>query len=37
VHVRSPHAGALPQTYMLDGQQHVLVAAGDLLYAFRLN
>ena len=26
-----------PQTYMLDGKQHVLVAAGDLLYAFRLN
>ena len=26
-----------PQTYMLDGKQHLLVAAGDLLYAFRLN
>src|SRR5436190_831986 len=26
-----------PQTYMLDGKQHVLVAAGDQLYAFRLN
>jgi len=26
-----------PQTYMLDGKQHVLVAAGDMLYAFRLN
>jgi alcohol dehydrogenase (cytochrome c) len=26
-----------PQTYMLDGTQHVLVAAGDMLYAFRLN
>ncbi len=26
-----------PQTYMLDGKQHILAAAGDLLYAFRLN
>jgi hypothetical protein len=26
-----------PQTYMLDGKQHVLVAVGDQLYAFRLN
>ena len=26
-----------PQTYLLDGKQHVLVAAGDTLYAFRLN
>ena len=26
-----------PQTYMLDGKQHVLVGAGDMLYAFRLN
>src|SRR5580765_4542332 len=26
-----------PQTYMIDGKQHVLVAAGDQLYAFRLN
>jgi alcohol dehydrogenase (cytochrome c) len=26
-----------PQTYMLDGKQHVLAAAGDMLYAFRLN
>jgi alcohol dehydrogenase (cytochrome c) len=26
-----------PETYMPDGKQHVLVAAGDLLYAFRLN
>jgi alcohol dehydrogenase (cytochrome c) len=26
-----------PQTYMLDGKQHVLVAAGDQLYTFRLN
>jgi alcohol dehydrogenase (cytochrome c) len=26
-----------PQTYMLDRKQHVLVAAGEMLYAFRLN
>src|SRR5262249_50782758 len=26
-----------PQTYMLDGKQHVLVAAGGVLYAFALN
>jgi len=26
-----------PQTYLLDGKQHLLVAAGDMLYAFRLN
>jgi len=26
-----------PQTYMLDGQQYVLVAAGDTLYAFTLH
>jgi len=25
-----------PQTYMLDGRQHLLVAAGDTLYAFAL-
>jgi alcohol dehydrogenase (cytochrome c) len=25
-----------PQTYVLDGQQHVLVASGDTLYAFTL-
>jgi alcohol dehydrogenase (cytochrome c) len=26
-----------PETYMVDGRQHVLVAAGDTLYAFRVN
>ena len=26
-----------PETYRLDGKQHLLVAAGDMLYAFRLN
>jgi alcohol dehydrogenase (cytochrome c) len=35
------HAGiggtSWPETYMLDGQQYVLVAASDTVYAFRLN
>jgi len=34
------HLGSVtnaPQTYALDGKQHVLVGAGDMLYAFRLN
>jgi acido-empty-quinoprotein group A len=31
----APSAG--PITYMLDGRQYVLVAAGDSLYAFRIN
>lgn len=26
-----------PQTYMLDGRQQILVASGDMLYAFTLN
>ena len=26
-----------PQTYMLDGRQYVVVAAGDVLYAFVVN
>ena len=25
-----------PETYMVDGRQHVLVAAGDTLYSFAL-
>ena len=25
-----------PETYMVDGRQHILVAAGDTLYAFAL-
>ena len=25
-----------PETYMVDGRQHILVAAGDTLYAFTL-
>ena len=31
----SPSAG--PITYMLDGKQYVLVAAGDSLYSFTVN
>jgi alcohol dehydrogenase (cytochrome c) len=36
------HAGLLaapnaPMTFMLDGRQHVLVAAGDTIYSFVLN
>ncbi len=26
-----------PQTYLIDGRQHVLVAAGDTLFAFALR
>src|SRR5437867_11067404 len=26
-----------PETYLVDGRQHVLVAAGDTLYAFTVN
>ena len=26
-----------PQTYTIDGKQHVLVAVNDTLYAFTLN
>ena len=26
-----------PQTYLLDGKQYVLAAAGDTLYSFLLN
>jgi hypothetical protein len=25
-----------PETFMVDGRQHVLIAAGDTLYAFAL-
>ena len=31
----NPSAG--PITYLLDGKQYVLVAAGDSLYAFTVN
>ena len=36
-HARLGTVTNAPETYMLDGKQHVLVAAGDMLYAFRLN
>ena len=36
-HARLGNVTNAPQTYMMDGKQHVLVAAGDQLYAFRLN
>jgi len=26
-----------PQTYMLDGRQYLLIASGDMLYAFTIN
>ncbi|HEV3139231.1 MAG TPA: PQQ-binding-like beta-propeller repeat protein, partial [Vicinamibacterales bacterium] len=26
-----------PETYLIDGRQHVLVAAGDTLYSFTIN
>jgi alcohol dehydrogenase (cytochrome c) len=26
-----------PETYMVDGRQYVLVAAGDTLFAFTVN
>jgi hypothetical protein len=40
---KSRHAGLManpsagPITYLLDGKQYVLVAAGDSLYAFTVN
>ena len=35
-HSRIGNISNAPQTYLLDGQQHVLVAVGDTLYAFAL-
>ena len=35
-HTRIGNISNAPQTYMLDGKQHVLVAVGDTLYAFRM-
>ena len=32
-----PNPSNAPETYMLDGHQYVIVAAGDSLYAFTLN
>jgi alcohol dehydrogenase (cytochrome c) len=36
-HSRIGSPSNAPQTYMLEGQQYVLVAVGDALYAFTLN
>jgi alcohol dehydrogenase (cytochrome c) len=35
-HTQIGQVSNAPQTYMVDGRQHVLVAAGDTLYAFML-
>jgi alcohol dehydrogenase (cytochrome c) len=35
-HARIGQVTNAPQTYLVDGRQHVLVAAGDTLYAFAL-
>ena len=35
-HARIGQVSNAPQTYLVDGRQHVLVAAGDMLYAFAL-
>jgi alcohol dehydrogenase (cytochrome c) len=35
-HTRIGNISNAPQTYLVDGRQHVLVAVGDTLYAFRL-
>ena len=35
-HTQIGQVSNAPQTYMVDGRQHVLVAAGDTLYAFTL-
>ena len=35
-HSRIGEVSNAPQTYMLDGQQHLLVASEDMLYAFKL-
>ncbi len=35
-HTRIGDITNAPQTYMLDGKQHVLVAVNDTLYAFTL-
>ncbi len=35
-HTRIGNTSNAPQTYLVDGRQHVLVAIGDTLYAFTL-
>jgi alcohol dehydrogenase (cytochrome c) len=36
-HTRIGQVTNAPETYLVDGHQYVLVAAGDMLYAFTLN
>ena len=36
-HSRIGQVTNAPETYMLDGRQYLLVAAGDALFAFTLN
>jgi alcohol dehydrogenase (cytochrome c) len=36
-HSRIGQVSNAPETYLVDGRQHVLVAAGDTLYAFTVN
>ena len=36
-HARIGNVSNAPQTYLIDGRQHVLVAAGDALFAFALR
>ena len=35
-HTRIGNISNAPQTYLVDGRQHVLVAVGDTLYAFAM-
>ena len=35
-HTRIGNISNAPQTYMVDGKQHVLVAVSDTLYAFKM-
>src|SRR5206468_1566906 len=35
-HTRIGNASNAPESYLLDGRQHILVAVGDTLYAFVL-
>jgi alcohol dehydrogenase (cytochrome c) len=35
-HSRIGNVSNAPQTYLVDGKQHILVANGDMLYAFKL-
>jgi alcohol dehydrogenase (cytochrome c) len=36
-HARLGNVSNAPQTYMLDGKQYVIVAAGDQLFSFYLQ